>query len=246
MKHNEPSQSAQQSGWQHYPAESWEQHKPVNWLHDWEFWQWCADTYAHDKRILELACGNGRITRQLALSGYSVVAVDLNPHFLSRAVQHLPEQVKDKVQFLLQDMVSLEVDEQFSLAIMADWAFPALLTQQDQLTFFKRLSDHLNIGGVFAFNMPLPTVQQLGLENSEDQQHLEWKDDKRSFDAVTQIEAKQSGSQTIYLRHTTLYEIQLLGLLTGFEIIAQFGGTDRRRLLGIPDDDLTLILRKAR
>lgn len=245
MTQNENSLSAQQSGWQHYPAEVWDQRKPINWLHDWEFWKWCAETYADDKRVLELACGNGRITRQLALIGYSVLAVDINPHFLSRAVEHVPESFNDQVCFILQDVVKLDVEGQFSLAIMADWAFPAILTQEDQLTFFQHLADHLCIGGVFAFNMPFPSVQQLGLDLSADGDRLGWHGDNRYFDAFTQIEQKQSGSQTIQLRHTSLFEIQLLGRLTGFEIIAQFGGTDRRPLRGLPDDDLTLILRKV-
>ena len=246
MKQNEMSLSAQQSGWQHYPADLWDQRKPINWLHDWEFWKWCADTYADDKRVLELACGNGRITRQLALSGYSIVAVDLNPHFLNRAVEHLPTSVKDNVCFILQDVVNLDVEGQFSLAIMTDWAFPALLTQIDQLAFLERLAHHLCIGGIFAFNMPFPSIRQLGLTQAKGRGQLKWADDGHCFNALTQIEEKQSGSQSIQLRHTSLFEIQLLGRLTGFELIAQFGGTDRRPLRGLPDDDLTLILRKFR
>ena len=245
MTQNENSLSAQQSGWQHYPAELWDQRKPISWLHDWSFWQWCADTYAEDNRVLELACGNGRITRQLALSGYAVVAVDINPHFLSRAVQNIPDSVRDNVCFVLQDVVNLDVDGQFSLAIMADWAFPALLTQDDQLAFFECLAHHLHIGGVFAFNMPFPSIRQLGLEVTEDGDQLAWKGENRFFNAAIQVEQKQSGCQTIQLRHTSLFEIQLLSRLTGFEIIAQFGGTDRRPLRGLPDDDLTLILRKV-
>jgi SAM-dependent methyltransferase len=238
------STSGQQSGWAEYPGEIWDERKPVNWLHDWPFWEWCAATYADDKPILELACGNGRITRQLALAGYSVVAIDINPHFLSRAVAQLPEDLRGRVDFALQDIVQLELEQKFSLAIMADWAFPALLTQADQLHFLRRLANCLVEGGVFAFNTIFPTVRQLGLTPSPDGTFLEWTSTARRFDPVSQVETIDSGGQVIRMRHTTLSEIQLLAQMAGFEIVAQFGGMDKRPLQGLPGDDLTLVLQR--
>lgn len=222
------STSAQTSGWQHYPGEVWDERKPITWLDDWPFWEYCAQHYATpDTPILELACGNGRITRQLALAGYAVTAVDLNPHFLSRAATYLPEQVRSFVNLMLQDVINLDLDRQFTLALMADWAFPAILTQDDQLRFFERLGRHLMPNGVFAFNTPL-----LGTSPIAGQ-----------FDPLSQIETKTSADNTIRFRHNTLSEMELLGKLTGFEIIEAYGGVDKRPLRGQVGDDLTLVLR---
>jgi SAM-dependent methyltransferase len=239
------SESARNAGWLHYAAEVWEQRKPVTWLPDWEFWQWCARQYAGNDPILELACGNGRITRQLALSEYSVVAVDINPHFLNCAANHLPAPIRDHVEFVLQDVVQLQLPQVFSLALMADWAFPAILTLEDLLTLFQHLAACLKPKGVFALNTLYPTERQQGLQSSPGSSLLKWPGEERYYDPISQVETKRSDVYQIRLRHTTLSEIRLLGGQTGFEVIELFGGTDRRAFRGLPGDDLTLVLRKT-
>lgn len=241
------SDSGQQSGWKDYPAEIWDERKPIDWLDDWPFWEWCAANYAQHTPILELACGNGRITRQLIFAGYTVAAVDINPHFLSRAADHickLSDDVKARVEFYLQDVVELELGQRFALALMADWAFPALLTQADQLNFLRRLADHLIPDGYFAFDTISPTVRQLGLTPCNSGEGLEWAGTGRTFDPIRQIETRLSAGQVMRYRHSSLSEITLLAEMTGFEIVECFGGTDRRPLRGVPGDDLTLVLRK--
>lgn len=241
---DELSYSGQYSGWKDYSGAAWDARKPISWLHDWEFWHYCAEKYAGGKPILELACGNGRITRQLALAGYATVAVDINPHFLSRAQQAIPTELQSNVEFYLQDMVHLAVEGEFQLAILADWAFPALLTQSDQRQFLARLADHLLPQGILAFNTILGTTRQLDLVEVDDQ--LIWAGENRSFDALTQIETNHSTDYPIQYRHNTLDEIKLLSELAGFVIIEQYGRVDRRPLRGMAGDDLTLILQKQR
>ena len=235
--------SGQNSGWQDYAGAAWDERKPLNWLHDWEFWHYCAAKYADSQPILELACGNGRITRQLAMANYTVVALDINPHFLSRAQHNIPAKHRAQVDFYLQDMVHLALEGEFQLAIMADWAFPAILTQTDQRQFLARLADHLRPQGIVAFNTILGSTRQLGLVEIDGQ--LVWPDEGRHFDALTQIETQWSGDYRMQYRHNTLDEIKLLSELAGFAIIEQYGRVDRRLLRGLPGDDLTLILRKV-
>lgn len=237
------SYSAQQSGWEDYPAGQWDERKPISWLHDWDFWRYCVERYTNpNSAVLELACGNGRITRQIAQLGYPVVAVDVNPHFLSRAQSNIPEPLRDQVTFFLQDVVHLHIGQPFSTVIMADWAFPAILTQADQLQFFRSLAEHVVAGGIFAFNTPFPTVQQLGL--MADGEQWRWPDG-RTFDPIAQVETRYSAEIPLRFRHTTLAEIELLGQMTGFKILERYGNVDRRPLHGIAGDDLTLVLQRA-
>ncbi|MBI5928707.1 MAG: class I SAM-dependent methyltransferase [Chloroflexi bacterium] len=241
------SDSGQHSGWADYPGEVWDERKPIGWLYDWPFWAECATNYANKLPILELACGNGRITRQLALAGYTVVAVDINPHFLSRAtaqIRTLPDDMGIRVEFYLQDMVHLKLGRQFALALMADWAFPALLNQADQLSFLRRLADHLIPNGYFVFDTIFPGVRELGLTPGIEGECLEWSGTGRTFNPISQIETLISGGQVMQYRHTSLSEIRLLAEMTGFEVAECFGGTDRRPLRGMPGDDLTVVLRK--
>ncbi|NDJ84939.1 MAG: class I SAM-dependent methyltransferase [Chloroflexi bacterium] len=223
------SESARESGWFAYPADVWDERKPVHWLHDWPFWEACARQFAGNDPILDLACGNGRITRQLVLAGYRVVAVDVNPHFLNRAVDHMPETTSDQVEFVLSDVVHLDLGRRFRLVIMADWAFPALLKTDELIAFFHRLAQHMLPGGAFVFNTPLFGI---GPGTAED------------FDVIGQVGIRRSGPVEIKLRYATLGEIELLAFIGGFTILEVYGGTDRRPLHGRPGDDLTVILRK--
>lgn len=237
------SYSAQHSGWEDYPAAQWDERKPISWLDDWEFWHYCIEKYSStDAPILELACGNGRITRQIVLSGYTVFAVDINPHFLNRAQANIPSHLTHCAHFFLQDVVYLSLNRQFSVAIMADWAFPSILTPADQLQFLRSLSKHLLHEGIFAFNTLFPTIQQIGLMPTDT--GFMWPDGRR-FDPMTQIETRLSGDIPLQFRHTTLSEIEWLCQMTGFAIRERYGNVDRRPLRGIMGDDLTLILQKV-
>jgi 2-polyprenyl-3-methyl-5-hydroxy-6-metoxy-1,4-benzoquinol methylase len=242
--HSEQSESAQRSGWASYSGEAWETRKPVHWLEDWPFWRDVLARHTAPKStVLELACGNGRITCQIAAEGYAVVAIDLNPHFLSRAQRHLTESsVFERVELYLADVVQLDLSRQFDICVMIDWAFPAILTQRDQVTFFQRLNQHLRKGGVFAFDTIFPAIRQQGM--SFDGDIFRW-EDGRTYDTLRQIETRYSGDQRLYFRHTSLSEIRLLADATGFEIIERFGNYDGRPLRGVPGDNLTLVMRKV-
>lgn len=238
--------SGEKSGWHDYPADQWDSRKPITWLPDWPFWKWCAETFSHNSPILELACGNGRITHQLVLDGYEVVAVDINPHFLNRALNTVSKtRFRENASFYLQDVVYLAIEHPpFHLAIMADWAFPSLIIQDDQRKFLTRLNQHLVEGGIFVFNTPFSTPQQLGLQPHPSGSGLYWPTDGRTFDPLAQVETRSSGTRELKFRHTSLEEIRLLAEITGFEIIDVYGGVDRRSLTGMPGDDLTLVFRK--
>lgn len=237
------SQSGQQSGWATYAANDWNQRKPVTWLDDWPFWETCLQQYAAGKLVLELACGNGRITAQIAQLGYDVTAVDINPHFLSHAEQYLQKKrLVHRVDLHLGDVVYLDIGKQFKFALMTDWAFPAILNQNDQLLFFKHLHKHLVLGGVFVFDTIFPTVRQLQL--TFDGEKLLWQDG-RTYNALTQIETRPSGNYMLQFRHTSLAELHLLARLTGFEIIEQYGDFERRPLQGFPEENLIIVMRKS-
>lgn len=236
------SDSAQHSGWLDYSGAAWDERKPIDWLDDWPFWRYCVETYAlQGEPVLELACGNGRITRQIALMGQPVVAVDVNPRFLSRAQQNIPDDWQSQVTFQLADVVTLTLEQQFSLVIMADWAFPAILTQEDQLRFLETITQHLKPGGHFIFDTMFPPVRQLGLY--VDGAVFEW-GDGRTYDPLTAIETRPSGDYMLKFRHTSLSELQLLAQLTGLHITHTYSTHERQPLNMQQGDNLIVILEK--
>jgi 2-polyprenyl-3-methyl-5-hydroxy-6-metoxy-1,4-benzoquinol methylase len=51
------------------------------------------------KRVLEIGCGDGRLTWRYASQAAQVVAIDPNPEKVSRAGQNLPVELSERVSF---------------------------------------------------------------------------------------------------------------------------------------------------
>lgn len=251
-EHTRRSQSSRESGWVSYPVEEFHKIRPPDLIHDLPFWQYCAEKYGHP--ILDLCCGNGRIAIPLAELGHKVVGVDINQDFISSAQERV-EKIRSEgreldISFHLADIVDLELRRAFSLAIMPDWSLQVLLTQEDQLSFLRRLHRHLLPDGAFAFNLFIPFHRQRNL--IENGGLYRWPPDPsyhsgapRSYDVVSQIESLVDHNvHQVKLRHTSLSELKLLFRLTGFKIVELYGSDDRRPFTGSKNNDYTIVARK--
>jgi len=73
-----------------------------------------------DKRVLEIGCGDGRLTRQYAKSASQVAAIDLDVDSLRYAVVDRPSDLENKVLFSRADSTHLPFSkEKFDIAILA-------------------------------------------------------------------------------------------------------------------------------
>ena len=245
------SHSARHNGWSSYPATVWNQQRSPDRLGDLPFWAYCAAK--HGGPILDICCGNGRIAIPLAAMGHDVVGADLNAQFLCAArdrVSALADQGQAlSVSFVAADIACLPLGQRFRLAIMPDWSFQVLLTQEDQISFLACLHNALLRGGAFAFNLFMPHNRQRGLARTEDgyawPPNPDYHDGApRTYDPVTQIETfVESNIHPIELRHTTLAELELLFRITGFDLAELYGDVDRRPFAGASDDDYTIVAR---
>lgn len=86
-------------------------------------------------QVLELACGTGYWTAELAQSAASVLATDINQEMIDAAkAKNLPA---DKVQFALTDAFDLQVDGQFSACFAGFWW--SHVKRQEQAAFLEQL-----------------------------------------------------------------------------------------------------------
>jgi len=53
----------------------------------------------HDARILDVGCGEGRLTRKIAGAARLVVAIDPNDEVLARARRLTPRRLKKKIEY---------------------------------------------------------------------------------------------------------------------------------------------------
>ena len=71
-------------------------------------------------RILEIGCGEGRLTRRIAGMARAVVAIDPNPAFIARAKQLTPAFLRAKVRYTIGAAENLQLrDSSFAIAVLS-------------------------------------------------------------------------------------------------------------------------------
>jgi len=101
-------------------------------------------------RILDLMCGYGRHSIELARKGFFVTAVDS----LNDYVQEIKQKVKDEnllLQIIEADVLQLQLDEEFDLVICMGNSL-SIFNYSDTLKIFEKVHSVLKPGGKFIFH----------------------------------------------------------------------------------------------
>jgi SAM-dependent methyltransferase len=110
--------------------------------------------------VLEVACGTGRVTLQLAQCGLRITGVDLSLPML--AIARRKSDGFPNVRFVTGDMRTFNLDETFQLIIMPGHSFQFMLTPEDQLACLANLKRHLAPGGTLVVHLDHQSVDWLG------------------------------------------------------------------------------------
>ena len=127
---------------------------------DVPFWSSVVHARA-PRRVLELACGTGRLTLALARLGVAeeVVGVDASAPFLARARERLadePAEVRGAVRLAEGDMRAPGVDGPFELVLVPFNSLAYLATRADRLQALAAIRSLLAPGGRFGFDLLQP------------------------------------------------------------------------------------------
>lgn len=98
------------------------------------------------KRILEVACGTGRLMEILEENGYDVTGLDLSREMLDIARKRC------KGELLRQDMRDIRVEKPFDALICVGGSFEYMLTDEDVIRALKGFNRALRRGGVLVFD----------------------------------------------------------------------------------------------
>lgn len=74
------------------------------------------------KTVLEVGCGDGRMTWRYAEQAASVLALDTNEQKIEQAIRNTPEPLRSDVRFLAADITDAELElpqDGFEVAILA-------------------------------------------------------------------------------------------------------------------------------
>lgn len=102
--------------------------------------------------VLDLACGTGMMTLQLAKAGCRVIGVDLSPEMLAVADQRLRE-AGFPVTFLQQDMRYCRLGELFDHVFCLCDSLNYLTDEEDLHQCFSSVGKLLRPGGLFVFDV---------------------------------------------------------------------------------------------
>jgi 2-polyprenyl-3-methyl-5-hydroxy-6-metoxy-1,4-benzoquinol methylase len=71
------------------------------------------------KRVLEIGCGNGRLTWRFADLAARVVAIDPDAEDVALAIQARPPHLRERVEFHVGTIQEFESSERFDLALLS-------------------------------------------------------------------------------------------------------------------------------
>ena len=119
-----------------------------------DFFEECFDRYLSERPtlVLDLACGTGRMTRELSSRGYDMIGVDGSPSMLSEAYS----ENRENILYLLQDMRSFELYGTVGATVCCLDSPNYLLDARDLKKTFLTVHNYLDPDGLFIFDMNTP------------------------------------------------------------------------------------------
>jgi SAM-dependent methyltransferase len=122
-------------------------------------------------KVLEVACGTGRVLLPIARKGISIVGIDRSPAMLERCYELLarePKEVQERVRLEQMDMRTFNLGERFALAIIPFRPLQHMVKVADQLSTFRSIHRHLDQGGHLVFDVFNPDLKVLAAGPGEE------------------------------------------------------------------------------
>ncbi len=199
---------------------------------------WDALDLGHGQLVLDVGCGPGRHSLELARRGVAAAGVDASVEFIELArasaeAEHL------SARFDVVDVRDLAYDAEFDAAICLCQGGFGLLGGRDEIDVFRRIVQSVKLGGrvaVSAFHAPFAVCF---LEEGE------------TFDAATGVLHERStvrnadGDEEVFDLWTTCFtarELELLAVLGGVDVSAIHGVTPGRYRAAAPALDAPELL----
>ena len=184
---------------------------------------------------LELGIGTGRIALPLQERGVEVQGIDAS---VAMIAQLRSKPGGEKIEVIMGSFADFKIEGRFKLIYVVFNTFYGLLTQEEQLSCFKSVGEHLAPGGVFLMDVFVPdlcrftdnqTVRASSL--SEEEVQL----DVSRHDPVTQTVTSQhvfltEGGTRLYpvkLRYAWPTELDLMARLAGLRLQQRWGSWSR-------------------
>jgi SAM-dependent methyltransferase len=128
-------------------------------------------------RVLEPACGSGRLMARLAKRGHTVTGFDLNPKMLEAARKRLAA-LGNKGTLKRQRLESFEVAGTFDLAHCLLSTFKYILNEDGAVSHLNAVSRHVKPGGLYILGIHLTDYTRTSYE------HERWTGSRNGIDVI--------------------------------------------------------------
>ena len=108
------------------------------------------------KTVLDLACGTGSLTRELALRGYEMIGVDLSAEMLAEAAEKNRNVGEISPMFLCQPMEKLDLYGTIDACVCCLDSVNYVISPKKLQKAFQRVHLFLMPGGLFLFDVNTP------------------------------------------------------------------------------------------
>ncbi|MCW8877002.1 MAG: class I SAM-dependent methyltransferase [Kangiellaceae bacterium] len=116
------------------------------------------------EKVLEVACGTGRITIPLAKSGINISGTDISKEMIANANKNA-RKANAFIDFSTED--ARFTNGKFDLIFIATNAFQHFLSYDDALEFLNACYSSLNLGGSLVIDLQIPNVEKLARNQDE-------------------------------------------------------------------------------
>jgi SAM-dependent methyltransferase len=202
-------------------------------------------------RVLEIACGTGRVLIPIARKGIEIYGVDSSRpmlEILKRNLQKESPKVRERVTLHEGDMREFRLGMQFPLVIIPFRPMQHMHTVEDQIHALKTAAAHLTDDGILAFDVFYPKFELINTKIGEEVPEMEWKSSsdpsaivrryfrKESVDKINQIfdftfiyrtfvgdKVIAEETENFQLGLYTYPHLRALFLLSGLEVAEEYG-----------------------
>ena len=109
--------------------------------------------------LLEVGCGTGRVSLQLAREGLDILGFDISPQMLEIAKRKSGD--RSNVRWVEADMRSFDLGQNFDLVIIPGHSFQFMLTIAEQLFCLRSVRRHIAPSGTLALHVNHDDLQWL-------------------------------------------------------------------------------------
>jgi len=147
-----------------------------DWPGEIDFYHDLLQTIHPDRvTMLEIACGTGRVSFQLASAGVEITGLDISSELLNMAREKSAD--IQNVHWALGDMREFDLGQKFELAIIPGHSFQFMLTPMDQVRCLDCIKQHLKPNGMLVVHLDHQDVSWLGsLPHQATGTYSEWRE----------------------------------------------------------------------